>query len=219
MKTDIYNQEGQKLEKQIEIPADIFGIKINQNLVHQVVVSQMSNRRQNPAKAKDRSEVSGGGKKPWRQKGTGRARHGSIRSPLWKGGGVTFGPTQEKDYKKKILKNARKKALLMVLSGKVSNNLLVVLDDLKLDGVKTKKMAELFNNLPVKNSSALLALPTMDNNLILSTRNIEKKETMQVKDLNCLDLLSYKYLIMPKAGIDTLKNILKKEDNIDKDNK
>lgn len=211
MKVEVYNQAGEKTEGNVILPKEMFGLKINPNLVHQVVVAQMANRRQGTAHAKDRSEVRGGGRKPWRQKGTGRARHGSIRSPLWKGGGVTFGPTKEKIHQKRILKNARRKALLMVLSGKAQNNLLIVLDKLALENPKTKQIASLFAKLPLKGGSAVLALPFMDKSLILAIRNIPGKVTIQAKDLNCLDLLSYKYLIMPKESISVLKSILSKE--------
>ena len=129
MKVSVYNQEGKEVGK-VLLPKEIFEVKVNPDLVHQVVVCQMANRRQPIAHTKDRGEVRGGGRKPWSQKGTGRARHGSIRSPLWIGGGVTFGPRKEKIFKKKIPKKMRRKALFMVLSGKAKENLLLVLDKL-----------------------------------------------------------------------------------------
>jgi large subunit ribosomal protein L4 len=189
-------------------------VKINPDLVHQVVVSQMANRRRVIAHTKTRAEVRGGGRKPWRQKGTGRARHGSIRSPLWKGGGVTFGPRKERVFKKKIPKKMRRKALFMVLSGKIKNNLLILLDGLKLEGVKTKLMVKIIENLrkKIKNfqeGTVLLVLPEMDKNLILAARNLPDIETIQAKDLNCLDLLSFKYLIMPKKSIKVIKETFK----------
>lgn len=204
MKISVYNQQGKEVGTTI-LPKEIFGISVNPDLVHQVAISQMANRRKVIAHTKDRGEVRGGGRKPWRQKGTGRARHGSIRSPLWKGGGVTFGPRKERVFKKKIPKKMRKKALFMALSEKVKNNSLILLDKLKIEKAKTKIMVEILKKLPSKKGSVLLALPEMDKNLILSTRNIPNIETCQAKDLNCLDLLSFKYLILPKESIKVIK--------------
>ena len=131
MKADLYNQEGKKMDAEVLLPKEIFEVPLNSDLVYQVAVSQNSNRRQKTAKTKDRSEVRGGGKKPWRQKGTGRARHGSNRSPIWVGGGVTFGPNLEKNFKKIVPKKMRRKALFMVLSEKAKNNFIIVLEDLR----------------------------------------------------------------------------------------
>ncbi|MFQ6049705.1 MAG: 50S ribosomal protein L4 [Candidatus Paceibacterales bacterium] len=204
MKYSVYTQEGKEAGQAL-LPKEIFDISINPDLVHQVVVSQMANRRRVIAHAKGRGEVRGGGRKPWRQKGLGKARHGSIRSPIWKGGGVTFGPTKERVFKKKIPKKMKRKALFMVLSGKVKNNLLILLEKLKLTQPKTKLMTEILKKLPSKNVSSLVALPEMGKNIILAARNIPKVETIQAKDLNCLDLLSFKYLIMPKNSIKIIK--------------
>jgi large subunit ribosomal protein L4 len=200
-----YAQTG-KVVSQTRLPSEIFGVKINPDLVHRVAVSQTANRRRLIAHAKDRSEVRGGGKKPWRQKGTGRARHGSIRSPIWRGGGVTFGPTKERVFKKKINKKMRRKALLMVLSAKAKNNLLVLLDKIKLEKPKTKLMAEVLGKLPCKEKSTLVVLPGMDKNLILALRNLPDTETVQAKDLNALDLLNFKYLVMPKESVKIIKD-------------
>ncbi len=204
MNIKVYNQKGEEIGK-TELPKEIFEVPFNSDLVHQVVLSQQSNRRQGTAKTKDRSEVRGGGKKPWRQKGTGRARHGSIRSPLWKGGGVTFGPRTEKVYKKIIPKKMRRKALFMVLSAKAKENVLLVLDKLESEKPKTKIMAEILNKLFLKKGSGLIVLAKMDKNLILSLRNIPKIAPIQAKDLNVLDLLNYKYLLMPKEAIKAIK--------------
>ncbi len=141
MKVTIYNQNKEKTEE-IELPKEIFDVQMNADLVHQVVVSQMANRRKVIAHTKDRGDVRGGGKKPWRQKGTGRARHGSRRSPIWKGGGVTFGPTNERVYKKEIPKKMQRKALMMVLSAKIKSNSFLILDKINLKESKTKLMAE-----------------------------------------------------------------------------
>lgn len=207
MKVSIYNQQGQEAGK-AELPSEIFEVKFNADLVHQVVVSQMANRRQASAKTKNRAEVRGGGKKPWRQKGTGRARHGSIRSPLWKGGGVTFGPNQQKVFKKTIPQKMRRKALFMVLSQKLKDEKLVVLEELKLEAIKTKMILDMLKKL--KKENALIALPEMDKNIILSARNIPKTAAIQAKDLNCLDILKYKYLIMPESAIKVIKETFSK---------
>jgi len=225
MKVNVYNQNGEETGTAL-LPKEIFDVKMNPDLVHQVVVSQMANRRKVLAHTKNRGEVRGGGKKPWRQKGTGRARHASIRSPLWRHGGITFGPTKEKVFKKEIPKKMKRLALFMVLSGKVKNNLLILLDKLKLEQSKTKLMAQIIENLksktelpfmeakvkkgtksssPIKKGSVLIALSELDKNIILAVRNLPDVKTIQAKDLNCLDLLSLKYLIMPKEAIKVLK--------------
>ena len=204
-----FDQTGKELS-QTRLPAEIFGVKINHDLIQQVVLIQTANRRQPLAHAKGRGEVSGGGKKPWRQKGTGRARHGSIRSPLWKGGGATFGPTKEKVFNRKINKKMRRQALFMVLTAKANDGLLVVLDDIKLEKPKTKIMSEILMNLPCKDESSLLAVPNMDKNMILASRNLAEVKTMQAKDLNVLDLLQFKYLVMPKESIKVIKETFAK---------
>ena len=222
----IYNQKGEEVGKTV-LPKEIFEVKLSPDLLHQVVVSQMANRRQKSAHAKDRSEVRGGGRKPWRQKGTGRARHGSIRSPLWRGGGVTFGPRKERVFKKEIPKKMRRKALFMVLSEKAKNNFLIVLDDLKMPTVPTqektpkenlwfptgqvktkltKSMVEILKKLPCQ-KNCLIALPNYDKNLILAARNIPKTTTIEARNLNALDLLNYKYLLMSKETIKKIKEI------------
>ena len=191
-------------------------MKVNPDLVHQVVVSQMANRRRVAAHTKNRGEVRGGGRKPWRQKGTGRARHGSIRSPLWRGGGVTFGPRKEKIFKKKIPKKMKRKALFMVLSGKFKNNLLIVLDELKLEKAKTKFLVKLVESWKskiknFKEGSALIALPGYDKNIILAARNLSETKTIWARDLNVLDTLSFKYLILPKGSIKVIKDTFSKK--------
>lgn len=199
-----YNQKGKAIGRS-RLPKEIFGVPANPDLVHQVVVCQMARRRKVIAHAKTRAEVRGGGRKPWRQKGTGRARHGSIRSPLWRKGGVTFGPTKKRVFKKRIPKKMRRKTLFMVLSGKVKNNLLVLLDKLKIEKPKTKLMAEILKKLPCKEKSTLIALPEYDENIILAARNIPKVDTLWARNLNPLDLLTFQYLIMPKEAIKVIK--------------
>ena len=209
MRMPVYNQNGEEAGTAL-LPKDIFKVKLNPDLLHQVVVSQQANRRQVIAHTKGRGEVSGGGKKPWRQKGTGRARHGSIRSPLWRGGGVTFGPTKERVFKKKINKKIKRKALFMVLSEKIRSNSLIILDELKLETAKTKFLAKLIENWKLKienfkEGSRLIALPSPDKNLTLAARNLSKTEIMQAKDLNVLNLLNFKYLLIPKESIKVIK--------------
>jgi large subunit ribosomal protein L4 len=196
----IYNQEGKEVGK-TRLPKEIFDVKLNPDLVHQVVCSKRSSSRKPIAHTKTRKEVRGGGRKPWRQKGTGRARHGSIRSPIFKGGGVVFGPRKEKSFEKKVPKKMRRKALFMVLTQKVKQGLLILLDKLEIKEPKTKKMREILEKLPSKNEKTLIALPNVDKNIILSGRNIKNIKIVQAKDLNVLELLSYKYLLMPKESI------------------
>lgn len=207
MKISVYNQEGKEIGMTV-LPKEVFGLSLNSDLVYQVVRSFMMNRRKARAHTKDRSKVRGGGRKPWRQKGTGRARHGSRRSPLWRGGGITFGPTKEKKFKRKINKKMRRKALKMILSAKVKNNFLILLDKIKLEKAKTKEILEIIKKLPIEANSSLIALPVMDEKIIKASGNIGGLKVVQAKDLNILDLLSFKYLIMPKEAIKVIKETL-----------
>ncbi|MFH1401706.1 MAG: 50S ribosomal protein L4 [Parcubacteria group bacterium] len=209
MKTTAYNQNGENIGE-VLLPKEIFDVKMNRDLVHQVVVAQSGNRRQVLADTKGRGEVSGGGRKPWRQKGTGRARHGSTRSPIWRHGGITFGPKAEAIFKKGIPSRMKRQALFMALSDKVKNNFLIILEDLKLEKAKTKLMAEILRKLPPKGESALLALSSMDKNLIRASKNIAGISTVQAKDLNCLDVMTFEYLIMPKDSIKVIKETFNK---------
>ncbi len=216
MKVNVYNQNGEETGTAL-LPKEIFDVKMNPDLVHQVVVSQMANRRKVLAHTKNRGEVRGGGKKPWRQKGTGRARHASIRSPLWRHGGITFGPRKEKSFEKKIPKKMKRLALFMALSEKARQNLLILLDKIKLDEPKTKLMAKIIENLKsktenFKKGNVLIALPELDKNIISVARNLPDVKTIQAKDLNCLDLLSLKYLIMPKDSVKVIKETFLRND-------
>ena len=204
MKAIVYNQKGEKVGD-ISLPKEIFDVKLNSDLLHQVVVSQMANKRQITAHTKDRSEVRGGGKKPWRQKGTGRARHGSIRSPLWKGGGVTFGPRKDRVFEQDIPKKMRRKALFMVFSEKAKDNLLVILDKMQMDKPKTKEFAKILRKLPCKENSCLIALSEYNKKVFLSARNIKKTNIAEARNLNVIDLMSSKYLLMEKDTIKTLE--------------
>ncbi|PIS39340.1 MAG: 50S ribosomal protein L4 [Candidatus Nealsonbacteria bacterium CG08_land_8_20_14_0_20_38_20] len=220
MKVAVYNQKGEEVGTTL-LPEEIFAVKVNPDLIHQVSVSQLANRRKRIANTKGRGEVSGGGRKPWPQKHMGKARHGSIRSPLWRHGGITFGPTKEKVFKREIPKKMKRKALLMVLAAKVKSNLLIILDKIKLDRPKTKLMAKVIENLRVtphqslvggKKGSILLILPEMNENLILAARNLPKVTLIQAKDLNCLDMLSSKYLIILKESVKVIKETFLKND-------
>ena len=211
VKVTIYNQEGKGVGETL-LPKEIFEVKINSDLVHQVVVSQAANRRKAIAHTKDRGTVKGGGKKPWRQKGTGRARHGSIRSPIWKGGGVAFGPTKDRVFKKKINRKMRRLALFMALSAKVESNLLLLMDELKIEKPKTKIVEDILKKMPCQNRSCLISLPKIDRNIILATRNLPTIKTIEARNLNCLDLLSFRYLVMPKETVEVIKEtFLKKQ--------
>jgi len=209
MKVAVYNQEG-KESGEVTLPKEIFQVPLNADLVHQVLISQTANKRQVSAHTKTRGEVRGGGRKPWRQKGTGRARHGSIRSPLWKGGGVTGGPRNDKVYEKDIPKKMRKKALFMVLSEKVKNNLLVVLDTMVVEDAKTKTMASMIKKLPASNASRLIAYNNGDKKVFLASRNIAKTGASETRNLNVVDLLNYKYLLISKDGIKEIEKTLAK---------
>lgn len=215
MKVDILNQNKEKIET-IELPENFFKVKFNHDLVHQVFTSMMANRRQPLAHTKGRSDVSGGGKKPWKQKGTGRARHGSIRSPIWKGGGVTFGPKKETNFSKKINKKMKRKALLMTLSQKLKETEFMIIDNFQIEKTKTKLMSKLlFNFLGLsknaKKISALLVTDKSDKNIIRSGKNLPSVGILEVKNLNLIDLLTYKYLIMTKGAILNFINLAKEE--------
>jgi len=216
MNIPLYNQEAEVI-RDIQISDSVFGISMNSDLLHQIVVSQQANRRQVVAHAKDRSEVHGGGRKPWRQKGTGRARHGSIRSPIWKGGGATHGPTKKRNFSKKINRKMARKALAVALSAKIKDNQLFVLDAIKLEQPKTKIIAKIFNNIssifPVfsksRASSVLLVLPG-DNTSVSVRRaatNIPRLSTMRAEDLNALAVLSVKYVVMLENSIRTIEKL------------
>lgn len=209
MKVDLYNIEGKAIDE-VTLPKEIFEVKLNADLVHQIVISQMANKRQISAHTKNRGEVRGGGKKPWRQKGTGRARHGSIRSPLWRGGGVTFGPRTEKVYEREVPKKMRRKALFMVLSERAKNKQIVVLDKLEMAKPATKEVVKSLSKLPCKGQSLLIALPKYDKNIFLSARNIKKTGIFEARNLNIVDLMTYKYLLMTKDSIKTIKETFTK---------
>ena len=204
MKIDTYNQNGE-VTGSVTLPKEIFDVKFNADLVHQITVSLSGNKRQVSAHTKTRSEVRGGGKKPWKQKGTGRARHGSIRSPLWKGGGVTHGPRTERIFEREVPKKMRRKALFMVLSEKLKNKQLIILDKIELEKGKTKEMANSLVKLPCSKQATLIALPNYDKKIFMATRNIKKTFIEDARNINVLQLLSYKYLLLTKDSIKTIE--------------
>src|SRR3989344_1710305 len=204
MKATVYNQEGKEVGT-MELPAKLFEVELNPDLVHQVMVAQLANARQVSAHTKTRGEVSGGGRKPWPQKHTGRARHGSIRSPIWVGGGVAHGPRTERNFTKKINKKMRRKALCMVLGEKAKKNFLVLLEDLKMKKGKPKELVSLLHKLPCDGKRTLIVLPTRDEELIRAGNNLALARTAQARELNLLDVLQTAYLVMPKDTLQTLE--------------
>lgn len=210
MQAPLYNQQGQETGT-IDLPDAIFGVKWNAALVKQVAAAERANRRQAIAHTKFRGEVRGGGKKPWKQKGTGRARHGSIRSPLWKGGGVTFGPRNDTIFKKNINKKMKRKALFTVLSAKVKDRECVFLDAVTLAQPKTKEFARVIKNFPNMAGRSLAYVSTNDKTLELAARNISKLTVYKANELNTLDLLQKKYILMAKDAVGVIeKTFLKK---------
>ncbi|MBI1984761.1 MAG: 50S ribosomal protein L4 [Candidatus Wildermuthbacteria bacterium] len=205
MKTPVYNQEGAEIET-MELPEKMFGLEWNGDLVHQVAVSQMANRRKAIAHTKHRGEVSGGGKKPWAQKGTGRSRQGSTRSPLWRHGGVVFGPRSDRAFSQKINDKMRRKALCMVFSEKARKNFLVVVDAIALQEPKTKLLKNILQKLPSKSESSMLILSLKDESLQRAGRNLPLLSVVQARNVNVLDLLSAKFLVITKEGIQALQN-------------
>ena len=199
----VYNMEGKEVDK-IELNDSIFGVEINEHLVHMAVLQQLANKRQGTQKAKTRSEVRGGGRKPWRQKGTGHARQGSTRSPQWTGGGVVFAPTP-RDYSFKLNKKEKRAALKSALTSRVVENKFVVVDELKLDEIKTKKFVEVLKNLNVE--KALVILNDMDEKVIASAANIPTVKTTQTNELNVFDVLKYDTVVVTKAAIATIEEV------------
>ena len=199
----VYNMEGKEVGT-MELNDAVFGVEVNDHLVHLAVVRQLANNRQGTQKAKTRSEVSGGGRRPWRQKGTGHARQGSTRSPQWTGGGVVFAPVP-RDYSIKMNKKERRLALKSALTSRVQENKLIVLDELKLDEVKTKAMQAVLNNLNV--SKAMVVLAENDQNVVLSTRNIPNVITALPNTVNVFDILKYNTVILTKAAVATIEEV------------
>ncbi len=215
MKSKIYDISG-KSTGDIELPEEIFGLELNNDLVHQVIVSMMSNKRAVISHTKGRGEVSGGGKKPWKQKGTGKARHGSIRSPIWRGGGITFGPTKEKNFSKKINSKSKTTALFQIISQKMRDGEIIFVDKFSLDVPKTKEARTILEKLSTvkgfemilakKKNSALILNTEINENNIRSFKNFNNIKTEEMRKINPLDLLTYKYLVIvnPVEAIELL---------------
>ena len=199
----VFNMQGQEVGK-IELNDAVFGVEVNENLVHEAVVAHLANMRQGTQKAKTRSEVSGGGRKPWRQKGTGHARQGSTRSPQWKGGGVVFAPVP-RDYSVSMNKKERRAALKSALTSRVEAGKLIVLDELKMDSIKTKDFAKILSALKVE--KALVVLDKMDENVILSARNIPTVKTTQVGTLNTYDVMKYSTVVATKEAVSNIEEV------------
>ena len=199
----VYNMEGKEVGA-LELNDAVFGVEVNEHLVHLAVVAQLANKRQGTQKAKTRSEVSGGGRKPWRQKGTGHARQGSTRSPQWKGGGVVFAPTP-RDYTIRLNKKEKRAALRSALTSRDQDNKFIVVDELKFDEIKTKKFQNVMDNLKV--SKALVVLADNDQNTVLSARNIAGVKTSQVGSINVYDILKYNTVVATKAAVASIEEV------------
>ena len=199
----VLNMEGKEVGS-MELNDAVFGVEINEHLVHQAVVLQLANNRQGTQKTKTRSEVSGGGRKPWRQKGTGHARQGSTRAPQWTGGGVVFAPVP-RDYSFKMNKKEKRAALKSVLTSKVRENKFIVLDELKLAEVKTKEMKKVLDNLKVNN--ALVIIGDDSENVALSARNIAGVQTASVNTINVFDMLKYNTIIATKSSVASIEEV------------
>ena len=199
----VYNMEGKEVGK-MDLNDAVFGVEVNEHLVHLAVVQQLANNRQGTQKARTRSEVSGGGKKPWRQKGTGHARQGSIRAPQWKGGGIVFAPVP-RDYSFKMNKKEKRAALKSALTSRVQENKLIVVDELKFDEIKTKNMQNVLDNLKVK--KAIVIIDGEDKNVVLSAKNIPNVITASADMLNVYDIMKYSTVIVTKAAVAKIEEV------------
>lgn len=199
----VFNMEGKEVGT-LDLSDAVFGVEVNEHLVHMAVVWQLANKRQGTQKAKTRSEVSGGGRKPWRQKGTGHARQGSTRSPQWKGGGIVFAPTP-RDYTIRLNKKEKRAALRSALTSRVQDNKFIVVDELKFDEIKTRKFQNVMDNLKV--SKALVVLADNDQNTVLSARNIADVKTSQVGSINVYDILKYNTVVATKAAVASIEEV------------
>lgn len=205
LKTQVYNQAAEVV-KELELSVKVFGVKANNELLYQAVIAQQANQRQVLAHTKDRSEVRGGGKKPWKQKGTGRARVGSSRSPIWIGGGVTFGPTKDRNFKKKINQKMKQKAMFMALSDKLASQSLIVIDSLQLADFKTKKFNNIISSLekkvwPQERRDLLIIDDLRDEKVKYSGRNLPNVKIINLENINLLDLLNYKKLLLTEGVV------------------
>ena len=205
-KVTLYDKSGSQTGE-VELNEGVFGVEINEPVVHRAVVAQLAAKRAGTHKTKTRGEVSGGGRKPWRQKGTGRARHGSIRSPLWVGGGTTFGPSPRK-YKKKVNKKEKRLAVKSVLTSKVGEGKLIVLDDFGITQPKTKDMVNLLTSLNVNDEKVLVILPGKDEAVYKSARNMPNVKTMVIQALNVYDLLNCESIVTTRDGVEAIEEVL-----------
>ena len=199
----VYNMEGSEVGK-LDLNDSVFAVDVNEHLMHMAVVLQLANKRQGTQKAKTRSEVSGGGRKPWRQKGTGHARQGSTRSPQWTGGGVVFAPTP-RDYSFKLNKKEKRAALKSALSSRVAENKFVVVDELKFDAIKTKDFAKVMSNLGVE--KALVVINDNDTNVVMSAKNIPTVKTASTSTINVYDILKYNTVVVTKDAVNTIQEV------------
>lgn len=199
----VFNMEGNEVGT-MELNDAVFGVKVNEHLVHMAVVAQLANKRQGTQKAKTRAEVSGGGRKPWRQKGTGHARQGSTRAPQWTGGGVVFAPTP-RDYTIRLNKKEKRAALKSALTSRVQENKFIVVDELKLDEIKTKKFKNVLDNLKV--NQALVVVGADSDNVVLSARNIPTVKTAYVNTINVYDILKYNTVVATKAAVASIEEV------------
>ena len=202
-KVSVYNMEGKEVGS-MELNDAVFGVEVNEHLVHMAVVQQLTNNRQGTQKAKTRSEVRGGGRKPWRQKGTGHARQGSTRAPQWTGGGVVFAPTP-RDYSFKMNRKEKRAALKSALTSRVQENKLIVVDELKFDEIKTKKFAEVLKNLNL--DKALVVLNENDEKVVMSAKNIPTVKTTQINTINVYDVLKYNTVVLTKAAAESIEEV------------
>ncbi|MFC1645123.1 50S ribosomal protein L4 [Patescibacteria group bacterium] len=208
-KVKVYNFKGEEL-KDIKLSEDIFGVKSNNDLVHQVYVALMANQRQSNAHTKNRAERTGSGRKPWKQKGTGRARTGSVKNPIWRKGGVIFGPTNERNYTKKINKKVNTIAIKTVLSEKARSESIVIFDKIESKNVKTKDIANALNKVGVLGGSTLLVLDKDEKDAFMYSRNIEKVNVVPADSLNVMDMLNNKSLVLSEGSIKHLEDKYKK---------
>ena len=199
----VYNMEGNEVGK-MDLNDAVFGVEVNEHLVHMAVVAQLANNRQGTQKAKTRSEVSGGGRKPWRQKGTGHARQGSTRAPQWTGGGIVFAPTP-RDYTIRLNKKEKRAALKSALTSRVLENKFIVVDELKLDEIKTKKFQNVLNNLKV--NKALVVVDENSDNVVKSAKNIQSVKTAYVNTINVYDILKYNTVVLTKDAVATIEEV------------
>ena len=199
----VYNMEGKEVGK-LDLNDAVFGVEVNEHLVHMAVLQQLANNRQGTQKAKTRSEVRGGGRKPWRQKGTGHARQGSTRAPQWTGGGVVFAPVP-RDYSFKINKKEKRAALKSALTSRVQENKLIVVDELKLDEIKTKQFAQVMKNLNVDKS--LVVINDNDQNIVMSAKNIPTVKVAQTNTINVFDILKYSTVVVTKDAVATIEEV------------